>query len=100
MSKAKHKQADWLREKAKEFLKERGVFFEEMTRHHLKIGMVNYYPATGSICLDGGKHALPDKGLNALFRIIKKKEPDFIQKPSENAVGVIYLDTNENTGTD
>lgn len=100
MSKAKQERAVWLREKAKEFLSDRGVFFLKMTGHHLKIGSVNYYPATGSIYFDGGNQARPYKGLNALFSVIQKKEPLYIQKPSEDAGGVIHLDTNENTDPD
>lgn len=42
------------------------IRFVRKTRHHLKIGPINYFPTTGRIVLDGHGPALPERGLAAL----------------------------------
>lgn len=56
-------------ETAKEWLDARNVPYQQKTQYHLKIGIVNFYPTTGKITIDGEPPFGP-KGLDALLDIL------------------------------
>lgn len=55
---------------AKQWLDLQGVPYRQLTAHHLKIGVINFYPSTGTITVDGETTKRPDKGLVALKAIL------------------------------
>lgn len=48
-----------------------GIPHEAKTQYHLKIGSLNYYPATGSLHRDGETSSRKRVSLNALLAIIR-----------------------------
>lgn len=54
------------------WLRTRGVTFRKLTRYHLKIGPINFWPKTGTITVDGEPTRVPGKGLPALDRLLGK----------------------------
>ncbi|MGE0044163.1 MAG: hypothetical protein AB7T08_00235 [Hyphomonadaceae bacterium] len=47
------------------------VLYLRPSKHHLKIGVVNYWPATGSIHVDGEGRKRRERGLRALEDLIR-----------------------------
>lgn len=54
---------------AKEWLDSHKVRYEQKTLYHLKMGIVNFYPTTGKITIDGEPPHGP-KGLDALLEVL------------------------------
>lgn len=48
-----------------------GVTFKRPTLYQLKIVDLSYYPGRGTIFRDGSTEAMPEKGLDALLRVIE-----------------------------
>lgn len=52
----------------------KGIGFKvHMSGQQIKCGSVNFYPSTGSIFIDGGGKALPQKGYEAFVAVIKER---------------------------
>lgn len=56
---------------AEKVLEANGIPHEAKTRYHLKIGSLNYYPATGSLHRDGETTAQKRVSLDDLLAIIR-----------------------------
>lgn len=56
-------------EAAKEWLDARNVRYEQKTPYHLKMGVVNFYPTTGKITIDG-EPPYAAKGLQTLLGVL------------------------------
>ena len=95
MTSTKPDQARRQMQEAIKFLGEHGVYFQKMTEHQVKIESINYYPAKGTIYCDGAKRALPEKGLEALLRTVRKLEPSSIHSPLDNNPTVIPLNAKD-----
>lgn len=65
-------------------LKGRGIWFTVHTPEHLKVGMVNYWPRSGRIYVDGAAHSLPRHGFAALLDCLEKKKRDEADQPSSD----------------
>ena len=50
---------------ANDLLQTLGIYYKRPSKHQLKIGDINFYPATGAVTVDGGK-PVSEKGLVAL----------------------------------
>lgn len=49
-------------------------YVQRIDQHHLKMGLVNYYPSTGAITIDRvGRH--PRDGFEALLALLEKRFP-------------------------
>jgi hypothetical protein len=55
---------------AVEWLRRHGVPFDQPSDHHLKIGRVNYWPATGTVMRDGDCGPFKVPGLDGLARVL------------------------------
>lgn len=58
-------------EAAKEWLDARNVRYVQKTVYQLKMGIVNFYPTTGTITIDG-EPPYADKGLQALSEALER----------------------------
>lgn len=52
------------------WLRDSKIHFVRKTRHHIKIGPINFYPATGTIYFDDEPKARPERGLDALKELL------------------------------
>ena len=57
---------------AMDWLKGQGIAFRRPTDWQLKIGNLNFYPDKGTIFRDGGRHPLPQRGLNGLKELLRR----------------------------
>jgi hypothetical protein len=56
---------------------------QRCTRHHVKIGPVNFYPSRGKITIDpDSRH--PEKGFEALLRLLDGMKKNVIQLRFDN----------------
>ncbi len=55
-------------------LKERGIRFKLCAPNHIKVGELNFWPATGRIYADGAPRALRETGLEAFLNYIDKRQ--------------------------
>jgi hypothetical protein len=53
-------------------LKTARIPFHQLTGHQIKVGLVNYYPAAGTIFIDGEKK-LPTKGWTAFIDLLRAR---------------------------
>lgn len=57
---------------AEAWLRRAGIRFTRKTNFQLKIGRVNYYPARGTIFVDGDPAQRPARGLAALEQVLRE----------------------------
>jgi len=69
---------------AGQWLQAKGVAFDELTSHHIKIGPVNFWPRKGTIMIDGEEQRRPERGLAGLEAILI--EHRFLARPSDLSI--------------
>ena len=57
---------------AREWLTSRNVCFRDIPPHHIKIGLINFWPGRGTITIDGADGRCTESGLDGLEVILKR----------------------------
>lgn len=78
-----------LRDEALQWLEAKGIEYEPLTEHQIKIDAINFYPGKGTIYIDGEEGACKERGLQGLEVVLCQY--GYLQR-SDNAELLLQLE--------
>jgi hypothetical protein len=73
-------------QQATDYLDHEGIRYFQPSEYQIKVGRYNFWPCSGTICLDGASSREGQSGLHAFIAIVrrlKEKNPKAFQKKPE-----------------